>query len=147
VQPALRLGAHVARRGGGVNPFVQVNNLNRFSSPARLVQHGPRGRPAHLHPRFRIPLVRHAAAEAALSSSRFAESERSRARRKCLRNSQRGHASVGRSGVKFSPMTSSTTPVSAAAEQKHQNNDNEDQFHRKSPLKVVTSMRERPAVD
>jgi hypothetical protein len=32
MQPALRLGGHVARRGGGVDPFVQVNNLNRFSS-------------------------------------------------------------------------------------------------------------------
>jgi hypothetical protein len=33
----------------------------------------------------------------------------------------------------FLPMTSTATPVSAAAKQQHQNNDNEDQFHSKSP--------------
>jgi hypothetical protein len=36
-------------------------------------------------------------------------------------------------------MTPTATPVSAAAEQQHQDNDNEDQFHSKSPLKVNTS--------
>jgi hypothetical protein len=35
--------------------------------------------------------------------------------------------------AKFLPMTSTAPPVSAAAKQQHQNNDNEDQFHRKSP--------------
>jgi hypothetical protein len=34
----------------------------------------------------------------------------------------------------FLPMTSATTPVSAAAKQQHQNDDNEDQFHKKSPF-------------
>jgi len=31
------------------------------------------------------------------------------------------------------PMTSTATPVSAAAKQQHQNSYNKDQFHRKSP--------------
>jgi len=35
--------------------------------------------------------------------------------------------------LKILPMTSAATPVSAAAEQQHQNNDNQDQFHSKSP--------------
>jgi hypothetical protein len=47
----------------------------------------------------------------------------------------------------LSPMTSAATPVSAAAKQQHQNNDNEDQFHRKSPLRVMTSNGERLAVN
>jgi hypothetical protein len=33
-----------------------------------------------------------------------------------------------------SPMTSTATPVSAAAEQEHYHNDNQDQFHGISPL-------------
>jgi hypothetical protein len=31
------------------------------------------------------------------------------------------------------PMTSPTSPISAAAKQQHQNDDDEDQFHEKSP--------------
>jgi len=46
----------------------------------------------------------------------------------------------GRRRVKFLPMTSTATPVSATAKQQHQNNDNKDQFHRKSPLMVMTSI-------
>jgi hypothetical protein len=38
----------------------------------------------------------------------------------------------GRRRVKFLPMTSTATPVSAAAKQQQQNNYNKDQFHRKS---------------
>jgi hypothetical protein len=34
--------------------------------------------------------------------------------------------------VKFLPMTSTATPVSAAAKQQHHNNYDKDQFHRKS---------------
>jgi hypothetical protein len=49
--------------------------------------------------------------------------------------------------IQFLPMTSAATPVSAAAEQQHHNNDNEDQFHGKSPLMVMTSNTEQPAVD
>jgi hypothetical protein len=44
-------------------------------------------------------------------------------------------------------MTSATTPVSAAAKQQHQNDDNEDQFHKKSPLMVMTSNSERLIVN
>jgi hypothetical protein len=33
-----------------------------------------------------------------------------------------------------SPMTSAATPVSAAAEQEHYHNDNQEQFHGISPL-------------
>ena len=36
--------------------------------------------------------------------------------------------------VKFLPMASAAPPVSTAAEQQHQNNDNKDQFHKRSPL-------------
>jgi hypothetical protein len=50
-----------------------------------------------------------------------------------------------RRGVKFLPMTSTATPVSAAAKQQHQNNYDKDQFHRKSPLMVMTSNSELPA--
>jgi PAS domain S-box-containing protein len=39
----------------------------------------------------------------------------------------------GRRRIQFLPMTSTATPVSAAAKQQHQNNYNKDQFHRKSP--------------
>jgi CTP:molybdopterin cytidylyltransferase MocA len=46
----------------------------------------------------------------------------------------------GRRRVKFLPMTSTATPVSATAKQQHQNNHNKDQFHRKSPLMVMTSI-------
>jgi hypothetical protein len=45
----------------------------------------------------------------------------------------------GRRRVKFLPMTSTATPVSAAAKQQHHNNYDKDQFHRKSPLEVMTS--------
>jgi hypothetical protein len=38
----------------------------------------------------------------------------------------------GRRRVKFLPMTSTATPVSAAAKQQQQNKYNKDQFHRKS---------------
>jgi hypothetical protein len=117
VQPALRLGGHVARRGGGVDPFVQVNNLNRFSSLPGYFN------TAHEAGRFRIPLVRHAAAEAALEPVRGIRMLASA--QKLSQKFATRSCSVGRSGVKFSPMTSSTTPVSAAAEQKYQNNDNE----------------------
>jgi hypothetical protein len=50
----------------------------------------------------------------------------------------------GRRRVRFLPMTSTATPVSAAAKQQQQNNHNKDQFHRKSPLMVMTSNRELP---
>src|ERR1700676_3479789 len=45
------------------------------------------------------------------------------------------------------PMTSVATPVSAAAKQQHQDNDNKDQFHEKSPSTVTTSNSELPAVN
>jgi hypothetical protein len=48
-------------------------------------------------------------------------------------------AAVGCRGSQFLPMASSATPVSAAAEQQHQDNDNEDQFHGTSPLKLMAS--------
>ena len=41
--------------------------------------------------------------------------------------------SAPRRRVKFLPMTSAATPVSAAAKQQHQNNYNKDHFHGKSP--------------
>jgi hypothetical protein len=45
-------------------------------------------------------------------------------------------ASPWRRRVKFLPMTSTATPVSAAAaKQQHQDNDDKDQFHKKSPLR------------
>ncbi len=37
--------------------------------------------------------------------------------------------------LKILPMTSAATPVSAAAKQQYQDNDNKDQFHKKSPLR------------
>ncbi len=49
--------------------------------------------------------------------------------------------------VKFLPMTSTATPVSAAAKQQHHNNYNKDQFHMKSPLMVTTSNSELPTVN
>jgi hypothetical protein len=42
-------------------------------------------------------------------------------------------------------MTSAATPVSATAEQPHQNNDNKDQFHENSPLTAMSSKKELPA--
>jgi hypothetical protein len=42
------------------------------------------------------------------------------------------------------PMTSTATPISAAAKQQHQNNDDEDQFHTKSPSCQTTSDRKQP---
>jgi hypothetical protein len=51
----------------------------------------------------------------------------------------------GRRRVKFLPMTSTATPVSAATKQQHHNNYDKDQFHRKSPLMVMTSNSELPA--
>jgi hypothetical protein len=47
----------------------------------------------------------------------------------------------------FLPVPPAATPVSTAAKQQHHNNDNEDQFHRKSPVMVMTSNRELPAVN
>jgi hypothetical protein len=44
-------------------------------------------------------------------------------------------------------MTSTATPVSAAAKQQHHNNYDKDQFHRKSPLMAMTSNSELPAVN
>jgi hypothetical protein len=44
-------------------------------------------------------------------------------------------------------MTSAATPISAAAKQQHQNNDNKDQFHEKSPLMVMSSNSELPAIN
>jgi len=44
-------------------------------------------------------------------------------------------------------MTSTATPVSAAAKQQHQKNYNKDQIHRKSPFMVMTSNRELPTVN
>jgi hypothetical protein len=44
-------------------------------------------------------------------------------------------------------MTSAATPISAAAEQQHQDHDNKDQFHEKSPLMVMTSNSERLAMN
>jgi hypothetical protein len=43
----------------------------------------------------------------------------------------------GRRRVKFLPMTSTATPVSAAAKQQHQNNYDKDQFHGNSPLMAM----------
>jgi hypothetical protein len=39
--------------------------------------------------------------------------------------------------VKFLPMASTATPVSAATEQEHYHYDNQDQFHRNSPLMAM----------
>lgn len=39
--------------------------------------------------------------------------------------------------VKFLPMASTATPVSAATEQEHYHNDNQDQFHENSPLMAM----------
>jgi hypothetical protein len=39
--------------------------------------------------------------------------------------------------VKFLPMTSPATPVSAATEQEHYHNDDQDQFHGNSPLMAM----------
>ena len=39
--------------------------------------------------------------------------------------------------VKFLPMTSTATPVSAATEQEYYHNDNQDQFHANSPLMAM----------
>jgi hypothetical protein len=47
--------------------------------------------------------------------------------------------------VKFLPMTSTATPVSAAAKQQHHDNYDKDQFHGKSPSMVMTSNSELPA--
>jgi hypothetical protein len=43
-------------------------------------------------------------------------------------------------GISLSPMTSAATPVSAATEQEHDHNDNQDQFHRISPLLAAASI-------
>jgi hypothetical protein len=43
----------------------------------------------------------------------------------------------GRRRVKFLPMASTATPVSAATEQEHYHNDNQDQFHGNSPLMAM----------
>jgi hypothetical protein len=40
--------------------------------------------------------------------------------------------------LKFLPVPPAATVVSATAKQQHQDNDNEDQFHGKSPLMVMT---------
>jgi hypothetical protein len=44
-------------------------------------------------------------------------------------------------------MAPAATPVSAAAEQQHHNQDNEDQIHGKAPLMVMTSRRELAVMD
>src|SRR6185312_5161153 len=46
-----------------------------------------------------------------------------------------------RGRVGSSPMTSTATPVSAAAKQQHYHNDNQDQFHGVSPLIATVSCR------
>jgi hypothetical protein len=56
-------------------------------------------------------------------------------------------ARLGRRGVRFLPMPPAATPVSAAAEQQYQNNNDENQIHGRSPLMVMISERERPAMD
>src|SRR5450756_2327747 len=50
--------------------------------------------------------------------------------------------SVGRRRVRFLPMPSAATVVSATAKQQHHNNNNEDQFHGMSPSMTMTSNRE-----
>ncbi|HEY4986585.1 MAG TPA: hypothetical protein VII39_08205 [Bradyrhizobium sp.] len=42
--------------------------------------------------------------------------------------------------VSLSPMTSTATPVSAATEQEQYHNDNQDQFHRISPLMAAANI-------
>src|ERR1700730_4633300 len=59
----------------------------------------------------------------------------------------RDHAPFRHRRLRFLPMTSATTPVSAAAKQQHQNDDHEDQFHNKSPLMVMTTNSERLIVN
>ena len=49
--------------------------------------------------------------------------------------------------AKFLPVAPAATVVSATAKQQHQDNDNEDQFHGKSPLIVTTANSERPPVN
>jgi hypothetical protein len=49
----------------------------------------------------------------------------------------RARALYGRRRVKFLPMTSTATPVSAATEQQHDHNDNQNQFHGNSPLMAM----------
>jgi hypothetical protein len=39
--------------------------------------------------------------------------------------------------ISFLPVTSPAAPVSTATEQEHQHNDNQEQFHRTSPLMVM----------
>jgi hypothetical protein len=39
--------------------------------------------------------------------------------------------------ISFSPVTSTATPVSAATEQEHYQNDNQDHFHGNSPLMAM----------
>jgi hypothetical protein len=51
---------------------------------------------------------------------------------------------IGLRRVRFLPMTSAATPVSAAAEQQDQNDDNKDQFHGISPLMTMSSKKELP---
>jgi hypothetical protein len=47
---------------------------------------------------------------------------------------------AARAAVFDLPMTAAATPVSAAAEQQHDHNDNQNQFHRISPLTARTSI-------
>jgi hypothetical protein len=49
----------------------------------------------------------------------------------------KGRALYGRRRVKFLPMAATATPVSAATEQEHYHNDNQDQFHGNSPLMAM----------
>src|SRR5712664_1678413 len=51
--------------------------------------------------------------------------------------SMKARALYGRRRVKFLPMTSTATPVSAATEQQHDHNDNQNQFHGNSPLMAM----------
>src|ERR1700687_3165421 len=45
-----------------------------------------------------------------------------------------------------SPTTSAATPVSAATEQEHQHNDNQDQFHENSPLTAIALSAAYPGI-
>ena len=51
-----------------------------------------------------------------------------------------------RGRVRSSPMTSTATPVSAATEQEHQHNDNQEQFHGISPLTATALFAAYPSI-
>jgi hypothetical protein len=50
---------------------------------------------------------------------------------------------VGKVDHVSSPVAATPTPISAATEQQHHDNNNQDQFHRNSPL-TSTSVRRAP---